>query len=116
MKKLLLLLVFPIFLVGCTSLQLRHHNKCIGHHDLEILQVLNDGALVYIDKFWKVEYKWERQLAFLPGKNEMYYDNLVVSVPKGKCLIQTGSYTYTTKDNTRKTVMKVEFVDSKVPK
>ena len=115
MKKLLLL-IFPIFLVGCTSLQLRHHDKCIGHFNLEIFHMDYDGSLVYIDRFWKMEHKWERQLAFLPERNSMYYDGLVVGVPKGKCLIQTGSYTYTTKDKTRKTVMKVEFIDSKIPK
>ncbi len=41
---------------------------------------------------------------FLANDDESFYDDQVISLPKGKCFRQIGTYRYNTRQNIEKTV------------
>ena len=120
-----LFLILPVIFVGCTHQSTLfeathppktiHNDKCIGHVQFEVLQVLDNGLLAYICR--GEEYKWRRKLVFIEVKTRgaIYFDQQQINLPAGKCPIYTGSYTYKNKEGDRKTVAVVEFVDSQIP-
>ena len=118
MKKfLLLVLPITIMFFGCTTPSQDPPDKCIGHFQFEVLQVLDDGLLAWICRRHN-EPKLNRQLVYIPvnTKGEIYFDGQIINRPKGTCPIYTGSYSYITKGGDDKTVAKVEFVNPQLQK
>jgi hypothetical protein len=69
----------------------------------EVFQVVDGGALAIeiSDEIWMPT---ELADLFLDESGNGFYDNQVITVPKGQCLRQLGLYRYITKDNIPKTV------------
>ena len=85
---------------------------------LMVIQVLPDGAglaTTFDDASFLGAYKAFSAFAdivvFIPEKGAAMYDNLTIDVPKGKKVRQVGTYRYTTKEETVKTVPVVRFFD-----
>ena len=88
--------------------------KCISKKDFKVFQVIGEGYALA-----------EERLEFssgitLPGNllvlvtndnGELYYDNQIIEVPKGKCMRQIGVYEYQTKSENWKTVPIVQIMD-----
>ena len=88
--------------------------KCISKKDFKVFQVIGEGYALA-----------EERLEFssgitLPGNllvlvtndnGELYYDDQVIEVPKGKCMRQIGVYEYQTKSENWKTVPIVQLMN-----
>jgi hypothetical protein len=88
--------------------------KCISKKDFKVFQVIGEGYALA-----------EERLEFssgitLPGNllvlvtndnGELYYDNQIIEVPKGKCMRQIGVYEYQTKSENWKTVPIVQLMN-----
>ncbi len=88
--------------------------KCISTKEFEVIQVIGEGYALA-----------EERLEFssgitLPGNllvlvtndnGELYYDDQVIEVPKGKCMRQIGVYEYQTKSENWKTVPIVQLMN-----
>ena len=88
--------------------------KCISKKDFKVFQVIGEGYALA-----------EERLEFssgitLPGNllvlvtndnGELYYDNQIIEVPKGKCMRQIGVYEYQTRMETIKTVPIVQVMN-----
>jgi hypothetical protein len=88
--------------------------KCISKKDFKVFQVIGEGYALA-----------EERLEFssgitLPGNllvlvtndnGELYYDNQIIEVPKGKCMRQIGVYEYQTKSENWKTVPIVQVMN-----
>lgn len=89
-------------------------DKCISKKDFKVFQVIGEGYALA-----------EERLEFssgitLPGNllvlvtndnGELYYDNQIIEVPKGKCMRQIGVYEYQTKSENWKTVPIVQVMN-----
>jgi hypothetical protein len=69
----------------------------------KVIQVVDGGALAIeiFDEFWMPT---ELAVLFWDESGNGFYDNQVITVPKGQCLRQLGLYRYINKDNIPKTV------------
>lgn len=69
----------------------------------KVIQVVDGGALAIeiYDELWMPT---ELAVLFLDESGNGFYDNQVITVPKGKCIRQLGLYRYINKDNISKTV------------
>ena len=88
--------------------------KCISKKDFKVFQVIGEGYALA-----------EERLEFssgitLPGNllvlvtndnGELYYDDQIIEVPKGKCMRQIGVYEYQTKSENWKTVPIVQLMN-----
>lgn len=88
--------------------------KCISKKDFKVFQVIGEGYALA-----------EERLEFssgitLPGNllvlvtndnGELYYDDQIIEVPKGKCMRQIGVYEYQTRMETIKTVPIVQVMN-----
>lgn len=73
---------------------------CITSNSLKIFQTLEpDMALAEFGVFPN-----EVMVLLVNDEGKTYYDNQKISIPKGQCARQIGSYKYTTKGGTAKTV------------
>ena len=82
--------------------------------EFKIFQVLQDGsALASYDEIRSKEgYIEYGTVVFFPASKEAaYYDSQIITLPKGKCFKQIGTYRYTTKDGTEKTVPAIDIFD-----
>lgn len=52
---------------------------------------------------------------FLADEKTSFYDDKVISLPKGKCFRQMGTYRYTTRENIQKTVPVLGIYDKRNP-
>lgn len=80
----------------------------------KIFQVLQDGsALASYDEVTSKEgYVDFGTVVLFPASDEVsYYDDQIISLPQGKCFKQIGTYRYTTKDGTEKTVPAIDIFD-----
>ena len=80
----------------------------------KIFQVLQDGsALASYDEVTSKEGYVDFGIVVLfPASDEVsYYDDQIISLPQGKCFRQIGTYRYTTKDGTEKTVPAIDIFD-----
>lgn len=69
----------------------------------KVLQVLDGGALA-IEMYDELCIPTELAVLFLDDSGNGFYDNQVITIPKGQCLRQLGLYRYMNKDNIPKTV------------
>jgi hypothetical protein len=69
----------------------------------KVIQVVDGGALAIeiYDELWMPT---ELAVLFWDESGNGFYDNQVITVPKGKCIRQLGLYRYINKDNISKTV------------
>ena len=68
-----------------------------------VIQVVDGGALA-IEIFDEIWMPTELAVLFMDESGNGFYDNQVITVPKGQCLRQLGLYRYINKDNIAKTV------------
>lgn len=69
----------------------------------KVIQVVDGGALA-IEIYDEIWMPTELAVLFLDESGNGFYDNQVITVPKGKCLRQLGLYRYINKDNMPKTI------------
>lgn len=82
--------------------------------EFKIFQVLPDGSALasYDEIISKEGYIEYGTVVFFPASNEAaYYDSQIITLPKGKCFKQIGTYRYTTKDGMTKTVPAIDIFD-----
>ena len=88
--------------------------KCISKKDFKVFQVIGEGYAL-------AEERLEiSNVITIPGNllvlitndnGELYYDDQVIEVPKGKCMRQIGVYEYQTKSENWKTVPIVQLMN-----
>ena len=82
--------------------------KCISTKDFEVMQVVGEGYALAREKKGYVG----GILVLVTNENgELYYDDQVIEVPKGKCMRQIGVYEYQTKSENWKTVPIVQLMN-----
>ena len=69
----------------------------------KVIQVVDGGALA-IEIYDEIWMPTELAVLFLDESGNGFYDNQVITVPKGQYLRQLGLYRYINKDNIPKTV------------
>lgn len=88
--------------------------KCISKKDFKVFQVIGEGYALAEER---LEFSSE---ITLPGNllvlvtndnGELYYDDQIIEVPKGKCMRQIGVYEYQTRMETIKTVPIVQVMN-----
>lgn len=80
----------------------------INVKSFEVMQVLPDGsALATVEDISNIG----MVVLFLADKGISYYDDQKINVPSGKCVMQIGTYKYTTRSEMEKTVPIVEIMD-----
>lgn len=88
--------------------------KCISKKDFKVFQVIGEGYALAEER---LEFSSE---ITLPGNllvlvtndnGELYYDDQIIEVPKGKCMRQIGVYEYQTRMETIKTVPIVQLMN-----
>lgn len=82
--------------------------KCISTKDFEVMQVVGEGYALAREKKGYVG----GILVLVTNENgELYYDDQIIEVPKGKCMRQIGVYEYQTRMETIKTVPIVQVMN-----
>lgn len=82
--------------------------KCISTKDFEVMQVVGEGYALAREKKGCVG----GILVLVTNENgELYYDDQIIEVPKGKCMRQIGVYEYQTKSENWKTVPIVQLMN-----
>ncbi len=73
----------------------------------KVMQVLPDGSALATYESLSYEggsLEYGTVVMFLANDDESFYDDQVISLPKGKCFRQIGTYRYNTRQNIEKTV------------
>lgn len=118
MKKTILLLA--MLLCSCTELtpsanftlgkQLERNPDCMPMYRFKVFQVLGDNyALANECKPDDNDYCFGAVVLLTPQKGVDYYDDMFVGLPKDKCAVQDGVYSYETKNNSLKTVPRIRY-------
>lgn len=82
--------------------------------EFKVFQVLQDGSALasYDEVISKDGYvDFGTVVLFLASDEVSYYDDQKIVLPQGKCFKQIGTYRYTTKDGTEKTVPAIDIFD-----
>ena len=82
--------------------------------EFKVFQVLQDGSALasYEGIIRKEDYVDYGTVVLFPASDEVsYYDDKKIVLPQGKCFKQIGTYHYTTKDGTEKTVPAIDIFD-----
>lgn len=82
--------------------------------EFKVFQVLQDGSALasYDEVISKDGYVDFGTVVLFPASDEVsYYDDQKIVLPPGKCFKQIGTYRYTTKDGTEKTVPAIDIFD-----
>lgn len=82
--------------------------------EFKVFQVLQDGSALasYEGIIRKEDYVDYGTVVLFPASDEVsYYDDQKIVLPQGKCFKQIGTYRYTTKDGTEKTVPAIDIFD-----
>ena len=117
MKNLLLVLLAGLsFIVLSKTIYAQSETtsktiKCADIQKYKIFQVLYDGALAraceaksYGESCWGLT-------VFVPAeKDEDYYDEKIITVPKGQCIAYKGVYKCRTNSGSEKTVPRLIFI------
>ena len=104
----------PAPLYGATMLPDSIKGDCVGAYKFEIFQVIEKGHAL-ANKVEKND--WGRDVTsslvvlLLKDDSKAYYDEQVISIPKGKCARQIGTFRYTNRMDTEKTVPIVKIMD-----
>lgn len=118
MKKTILLLI--LLLCGCTELaptanftmgkKLERNPDCMSMYRFKVFQVLGDNyALAKECKPDDDNYYFGAVVLLTPQKGVDYYDDMFVGLPKDKCAVQDGVYSYETTNNSLKTVPRIKY-------
>lgn len=82
--------------------------------EFKVFQVLQDGSALasYEGIIRKEDYVDYGIVVLFPASDEVsYYDDQKIVLPQGKCFKQIGTYRYTAKDGTEKTVPAIDIFD-----
>ena len=82
--------------------------------EFKVFQVLQDGSALasYEGIIRKEDYVDYGTVVLFPASDEVsYYDDQKIVLPPGKCFKQIGTYRYTAKDGTEKTVPAIDIFD-----
>lgn len=82
--------------------------------EFKVFQVLQDGSALasYEGIIRKEDYVDYGTVVLFPASDEVsYYDDQKIVLPQGKCFKQIGTYRYTAKDGTEKTVPAIDIFD-----
>jgi hypothetical protein len=102
-----------------------HNDKCLGVHQMKVLQVLDDGILAnlcpseypsyYKDCFDAA--RSEGEIVYMPvnPKYNDYVDDQKITLPNTQCFCKDGTFKYTTNGGVEKTVRKIKIVSSAAP-
>lgn len=83
--------------------------KCISTRNFEVFQVIGDSYALAREQNGNI---FGGVLVLVTNNNgELYYDDQIIEVPKGKCMRQIGVYKYQTKSENWKTVPIVQLMD-----
>lgn len=83
--------------------------QVVSATELSVIQVLPDGsALAIINEPYD---NCGTVVGLQAMQGGSYYDDQKISIPEGKCLKQTGTYRYMTRQNMEKTVPVVQVFD-----
>ena len=88
--------------------------KCISTKEFEVIQVIGDGyalAREIVDRTSLINIPSGLLVLVTNDNGELYYDDQVIEVPKGKCMRQIGVYKYQTKSENWKTVPIVQLMN-----
>jgi hypothetical protein len=88
--------------------------KCISTKEFEVIQVIGDGyalAREIVDRTSLINIPSGLLVLVTNDNGELYYDDQVIEVPKGKCMRQIGVYEYQTKSENWKTVPIVQVMN-----
>lgn len=118
MKKTILLLA--LLLCSCTELaptenfmmapKLERNPDCMSMYRFKVFQVLgNNYALANECKPDDNNYCFGAVVLLTPQKGVDYYDDMFVGLPKDKCAVQDGVYSYETKNDFLKTVPRIRY-------
>ena len=87
--------------------------KTYPYTEFKVFDVLANGAALADGKEVGSNIYCGITVLLLPLKNGCYYDDQIVTVPKGYCARQIGIFTYVTKMEVSKTVPVVKFYPKK---
>ena len=78
----------------------------VNASSFKVMQVLPDGSALATYDMFKEEgtLEYGTVVMFLASENVSFYDDQVISLPKGKCFRQIGTYRYMTRQEVEKTV------------
>ncbi len=80
----------------------------------KVMQVLPDGnALAMAEDVEDMSYYGTVVLFLADGDKSFYYDNQIIEIPSGKCVMQVGAYRYENQLKMTITVPVVEIIDLK---
>lgn len=88
--------------------------KCISTKEFEVIQVIGDGyalAREIVDRTSLINIPSGLLVLVTNDNGELYYDDQIIEVPKGKCMRQIGVYEYQTKSENWKTVPIVQLMN-----
>ncbi|MBO7277370.1 MAG: hypothetical protein J6U84_05355 [Bacteroidales bacterium] len=88
--------------------------KCISTKEFEVIQVIGDGyalAREIVDRTSLINIPSGLLVLVTNDNGELYYDDQIIEVPKGKCMRQIGVYEYQTKSENWKTVPIVQVMN-----
>lgn len=115
-----IVLLFIILLVASLFIQKNNYDivlfdsptTCISTNNFDVMQVLDSGAALANE----IEDS-DRHMAtgitvlFLSNDGTSYYDDQIITIPKGKCAKQIGTFKYRSKGGLDKTVPVVKIMD-----
>ena len=105
---LVLLIIGKSYAINDGMTYFEKPGKCISTKDFEVMQVVGEGYALAREKKGYVG----GILVLVTNDNgELYYDDQVIEVPKGKCMRQIGVYEYQTKSENWKTVPIVQLMN-----
>ena len=113
-------LFFVLLIIGKTSSNdngmtyFEKPGKCISTKDFKVFQVIGEGYAL-AEEILELSSGISRPgnlLVLVTNENgELYYDDQIIEVPKGKCMRQIGVYEYQTKSENWKTVPIVQVMN-----
>lgn len=88
--------------------------KCISKKDFKVFQVIGEGYALAKERLEisnEITIPGNLLVLVTNDNGELYYDNQIIEVPKGKCMRQIGVYEYQTKSENWKTVPIVQVMN-----
>ncbi len=83
----------------------------INADSFQVMQVLQDGSALATPYDHEGLLDYRMIVMFQASDNTSYYDNMVISLPKGKCYRQIGTYRYENRQGMEKTVPIIDIFD-----
>lgn len=115
-----IVLLFIILLVASLFIQKNNYDivlfdsptTCISTNNFEVMQVLDSGAAL-ANEFEDSDRHMATGITvlFLSNDGTSYYDDQIITIPKGKCAKQIGTFKYRSKGGLDKTVPVVKIMN-----